>query len=45
MLTLAQKEVVQKKQMKDQQALIIIHQCVDDATFQIVPNATTAKQA
>jgi hypothetical protein len=33
MLTLAQGEVVQKKRMKDQQALTIIHQCLDDATL------------
>ena len=45
MLTLAQRKVVQKARRKDQLALTIIHQCLDNATFEIVDNATTAKQA
>jgi len=30
---------------KDQQTLTIIHECLDDATFEIVTNATTTKHA
>jgi hypothetical protein len=45
MLTSVQRKVVQKARRKDQLALIIIHQCLDDATFEIVANVTTAKQA
>jgi hypothetical protein len=45
MLTSVQREVVQKARRKDQLALTIIHQCLDDATFEIVANVTTAKQA
>jgi len=44
-LTSAQREVVQKAWRKNQLALTIIHQCLDDATFEIVANTTTAKQA
>jgi murein L,D-transpeptidase YcbB/YkuD len=40
-----QREVIQKARRKDQLALTIIHQCLDDATFEIVANATTTKQA
>ena len=36
---------MQKARRKDQLALTIIHQCLDNATFEIVDNATTAKQA
>jgi hypothetical protein len=42
-LTSAQREVVRKARRKDQQVLTIIHQCIDDVTFEIVANATTAK--
>jgi hypothetical protein len=45
MLTSAQRKVVQKARRKDQLALTIIHQCLDDATFEIMANATTVKQA
>jgi hypothetical protein len=34
---------MQKAQRKDQQALTIIHQCLDDAIFEIMANATIAK--
>jgi len=43
-LTSAQRKVVQKAQRKNQQALTIIHQCLDDVTFEIVVNATITKQ-
>ena len=43
-LTPTQKEAIQKAQKNDQQALIIIHQCLDDVTFNIMVNATTTKQ-
>jgi hypothetical protein len=36
---------VQKARRKDQLALTIIHQCLNDATFEIMANATTVKQA
>jgi len=36
---------VQKARKKNQQALTIIHQYLDDATFEIMVNATIAKQA
>jgi hypothetical protein len=44
-LILAQIEVVQKVQRKDQQALTIIHQCLDNVIFEIVANTTTVNQA
>ena len=34
-----------KTQKNDQHTLTIIHQCLDDVTFEIVVNTTTAKQA
>jgi hypothetical protein len=43
-LTSAQKEVVQKACRKDQLALTIIHQCLDDISFGIVANVTIVKQ-
>jgi hypothetical protein len=36
---------MQKARRKDHLAPTIIHQCLDGATFEIVDNATTAKQA
>jgi hypothetical protein len=44
-LTSTQREAVQKARRKDQQALTIIHQCLDDATFEMVANTAIAKQA
>jgi len=44
-LTLAQRGAVQKARKKDQLALTINHQCLDDTTFKIVANTTTANQA
>jgi hypothetical protein len=35
---------VQKARRKDQLVLTIILQCLDDVTFEIVANTTTAKQ-
>ena len=36
---------MQKAQMKVQQALTIIHRCMNDVTFEIVDNAIIGKQA
>jgi hypothetical protein len=36
-------EAVQKARRKDQKALTIIHQCLDDVTVEIVANTTTTK--
>ena len=44
-LTSAQMEAVQKARRKDQLTLTIIHQHLDDTTFEIVANVTTAKQS
>ena len=44
MLTSTQRKVMQKAWNKDQQALTIIYQCLNDATLEIVANTTTAKQ-
>jgi hypothetical protein len=44
-LTLTQIEVVQKARRNDQLALTIIHQCLDDTSFEIMVNTTTVKKA
>ena len=43
-LSHAQKEVLQATKKKDQKALLLIHQCLDDAMLQKVASATTSKQ-
>ena len=43
-LSQAEKEVLQATKKKDQKALSLIHQCLDDAMLQKVANATTSKQ-
>jgi hypothetical protein len=45
MLTLSQREAMQKARRKDQQVLTIIHQYINDVTFKIVANATITKQS
>nr|GEU81061.1 retrovirus-related Pol polyprotein from transposon TNT 1-94 [Tanacetum cinerariifolium] len=44
-LSTTQRVELQKARKKDQSALMIIYQCLDDAMFEKVTNATTSKKA
>ncbi|GMI83839.1 hypothetical protein HRI_002053200 [Hibiscus trionum] len=44
-LSRQEKEALTKTRMKDQHALTLIHQCLDDSMFAKVANANTAKEA
>nr|XP_033511039.1 uncharacterized protein LOC117275825 [Nicotiana tomentosiformis] len=40
-----EKDVLTKTRKKDQHALMLIHQCLDDDMFEKAPDATTSKEA
>lgn len=44
-LTQDQKELLQSIKKKDQKVISLFHQALDEATFEKVSNASTAKQA
>ncbi|GMI95645.1 hypothetical protein HRI_003233800 [Hibiscus trionum] len=44
-LNQGQKDALEKNQKKDQHAISIIHQCLNDLTFEYVANTTTSKEA
>ncbi|GMI71514.1 hypothetical protein like AT1G48720 [Hibiscus trionum] len=43
-LNQGQKDALEKNRKKNQHALLIIHQYLDDSTFKKVANATTSKE-
>ena len=43
-LTAHQKDALEKAREKDQKAMTLIHQCLDDSQLVKVSNATTSKQ-
>ena len=45
MSTAAQRDSLQKSRKKDQQALILIHMCLDESLFEKVSTATSSKEA